>query len=56
MDTAQKVIAKLTAQMANLIKDNTVLSVILEEQQAEIKRLQSLGVDKDDTIKSEEVS
>ena len=39
-DTASKVIARLTAQIGSLIKDNTVMAVIIEEQQAEIKKLQ----------------
>lgn len=38
-DTASKVISRLTQQIAGLVKDNTVMSVMIEELQAEVKRL-----------------
>ena len=39
-DTASKVIDRLTARIAGLTRENAILSVMLEEQQAEIKKLQ----------------
>ena len=57
-DTASKVIARLTQQIAGLVKDNTVMSVMIEELQAEVKRLTPAPkdeeqIDRHGTIKEE---
>ena len=38
-DTASKVIDRLSARIAGLTRENTILSVMVEELQAEVKRL-----------------
>ena len=57
-DTASKVISRLTQQIAGLVKDNTVMSVMIEELQAEVKRLTPAPedeeqIDRHGTIKEE---
>ena len=47
-DTASKVIARLTQQIAGLVKDNTVMVVMIEELQSEVKRLTPAPEKKDE--------
>ena len=57
-DTASKVIDRLSVRIAGLVKDNTVMSVMIEELQAEVKRLtpepkDEEQIDRHGTIKEE---
>ena len=47
-DTASKVIDRLSVRIAGLVKDNTVMSVMIEELQAEVKRLMPAPEKKDE--------
>ena len=38
-DTASKVIDRLSLNVARLVRENTILSVMVEELQEEVKRL-----------------